>query len=139
MKQIFILLAVILASGGCAKLAHLQELLTLKSMSDNRGEQEKFVDRQNESYKKVLTAYQNNTLNNYPDKKSILKNFGEPLLVRKVTRGGDHLEYWLYRHPVKAFKSDKVYLYFDSTGKLVEWEYVQPPNAQAGHETQQSI
>ena len=32
-------------------------------------------------------------------------------------------EVWLYRHPTEYFSTDKLYLYFDETSKLIEIEY----------------
>lgn len=111
---------------GCSKLSRLPQLLTLKSAGDNRDLQKKHITRERESFQKVLAAYKDNTLPNYPDKRSVLKVFGAPLLVRDTVRGEQPVERWLYRDPLKSFESEKVYLYFDQTGKLTEWEYVQP-------------
>ena len=139
MRRIIVCLIIVLFLCGCAKLTHLQELLTLKAMSDNRDLQEKYVNKQNASFEKILEAYKNNSLGNYSDKKSIVKAFGEPLLIKEIARDNQNLERWLYRHAVKV-NSEKVYLYFDQTGKLIDWEYIQPKfTSQPAHEVNPQI
>ena len=63
----------------------------------------------------------------YPDKKSVLRAYGEPIFSTEDDKNGQVREKWLYRYAVKYFDSQKVYLYFDSEDKLVDWKYVDPP------------
>lgn len=107
---------------GCAKLEHLPELLTLQDLSDDRGQQDLYVRNHDESFERLLQAVQDNSINQFPDKKSFLKAFGKPLLTRQVAWKGETLERWLYRYATKPFGSPRVYLYFDPSGKLKDWQ-----------------
>ena len=131
-KYLLLVLTVLILSylPGCAKLAHLEQLLTLKAVSDNRDAQKKFVEEQNKRFEELLEIVKKDSLRNYPDKKSILKNFGEPVFTRDIVRHGQPLELWLYRYATKYFGSEKVYLYFDETGKLVDFGHFIPPENQ---------
>jgi len=113
---------------GCAKVAHLQELLTLKAASDNGEEQKQFVVAQDKRFESLLEKVKNNQLGEYTNRKSIYRAFGEPIFVKEIQRDGQLQEQWLYRYATKFFDSPKVYLYFDPAGKLIDWQYVEPPD-----------
>ena len=57
-----ILLSVILLFSltGCAKIAHLPQLLTLKAIGDNKELQKQYVKRENQNFEKLLEAVKNN-------------------------------------------------------------------------------
>jgi len=113
--------------NGCAKLAHMQELLTLKAMSDNGDEQRRFVEAQDSRFETLLEKVKNNQLGEYSSRKSIFRAFGEPIFTKQVQRNNQTQEQWLYRYATKFFDSPKVYLYFDNTGKLIDWQYFEVP------------
>ena len=129
MKKIFIIFCFSIFLTGCSKLAHLDQLLTLKAMGDNKDQQAKFVKQQDENFEKILQAYRDNRLDQYPDAKSIQKAFGAPIYVGQEVKEGMSRTKWLYRYSVKMASSDKVYLYFSTDGKLLEWQYVEKPPA----------
>jgi len=118
---------------GCAKLAHLQELLTLKALSLERDQQELDMEKQDKNFDNLLAAVENNSLEQGTHQRKFLGAFGEPILVSQVT-GDDQqtLEKWLYRYATRPFGSPKVYVYFDRKEKLVEWEYL--PRDTSDHE-----
>ena len=124
-KRIFLLLGALFLTS-CAKLAHIDELLTLQDLSIEQDKQIKFVEAQDKKFGLLLSAIENNALDRYPDQKSFLKDFGPPVYVKKITRGNQQLEKWVYRYSTKAFGSEKVYAYFDQSGKLVEWDHIKP-------------
>ena len=109
---------------GCAKLQHLDQLLTLKAVSDEQARMDQTVERQNQKFQELIKAVQDGSVKNYPDQKSIAKKFGEPILKRETNKEGQTLEYWLYRYATKYFDSEKIYLYFDHEAKLISSEYV---------------
>ena len=113
---------------GCAKLAHLQELLTLKELSDEQDRLAEFVDKRDKKFEELLAAVKNQSIDQYQDKKSILKRFGEPVLSRPVQEENHSLDEWLYRYTTQFIDSPKVYFYFDPEGKLKEWQYIKPAN-----------
>ncbi len=122
MRKILFLFLVVLM--GCAKLQHLQELLTLKHYSDSQEQTEKFIEGQDQKFNNLCKVVQENRLFDYPDEKSILKNFGEPVLITPVVKDRRSLSQWLYRHCISKVPSDKIYLYFDDQKKLVDWERI---------------
>lgn len=134
MKKLIPILCVIFAFTGCSKLAHLDQLLTLKAMGENKDQQEKFVKQQDQNFEKILQAYRDDRLGEFPDAKSIQKAFGAPIAVSEEMKDGVNRIKWLYRYSVKMLSSDKLYLYFSTDGKLLEWQYVEKPPAKTAIE-----
>ena len=126
----FVFIIILFFFTGCTQakqLAHLDQLLVIKGMSDNRDEQFKSVDEQNKKFEQLLEVVKNNWLNKYPDKKSILSSFGPPIFSRSVVDEGQPREEWLYRYATKYFNTDKIYLYFDGKGNLIRGDRVVAP------------
>ena len=126
MRYISILVISVILLCGCAKVEHLDQLLTLKSLSDNQAQQTKLVESRDKKFGKLLEAIKSNRLSEYPDKKSVFNTFGEPIFIKKTVKDEKPIEKWLYRCAVKMTGSEKVYLYFDDAGKLVDSLYVKP-------------
>ena len=122
-KNKFFICVLMILFSGCTKLAHLQELLILKAVSDNRELQRKYVEAQDKNFEKLLAAFKSNRIQQFTTKKQFLKEFGEPIFSREAMKDGQTYEQWLYRYPVKYFDSEKIYLYFDDQGKLSFFEY----------------
>ncbi|MFH1359514.1 MAG: hypothetical protein ABIJ41_00560 [Candidatus Omnitrophota bacterium] len=120
------LIAFVIFLSGCAKVSHLQELLTLKTYSDNQGLQDQYVQEQDEKFAKLLGAIKEKRIQDYPSKKSFLKNFGDPIFTKVVNKNNQNVEQWLYRYAQKYFNSPKVYAYFDSSGQLIDWSLEEP-------------
>ena len=127
MRKIGMVVVMLFFLSGCAKLAHLQELLTMKSLSDNQDAQERYVKQQKAKFEKLLEVVRSNRLKEYPTTKSFLRNFGEPILIKEIEKDGQKQRRWLYRYSTKAFDSEKVYLYFDGQGRLLDFEYLKAP------------
>lgn len=123
-NKIGIVCASLLVLGGCAKLEHLQELLTLKEYSDGQARLEKSITRQNKRFDQLVLAVKENRLEEYPDERSFIKNFGEPILVKEVEKDGMKLQQWLYRYAIQSTAKEKVYVYFDEHQKFVTGEHV---------------
>ena len=126
MKKRVSLIVLLFCLTGCAKLAHLDQLLTLKDLSENRDAQTKSVEAQNKNFEQLLAALKNDRLKEYPDKKSILKSFGKPVILKFVIDNGQPKEQWIYRYATEYFKSEKIYFYFDEQGNVNCWEHVVP-------------
>ncbi len=127
MREAILSFFVIIFLSGCAKLAHMQELLTLKAMSDDGERQKRYVKAQDDKFAALLEKVKSQQIKTYPDQRSILKAFGDPIMTKAVEKDGQVLEQWLYRYSVKFFDSEKVYLFFDNKGQLIQWEYVEAP------------
>lgn len=121
MKLLFFIILFLLT--GCAKLEHLQELLTLQGLSDDRDQQDLYVQRQDENFERLLAAAKKNSLDQFSHKKKFLKAFGNPLFTEQVSLKGESMEKWIYRYATKAFGSPKVYVYFEKSGKMKHWQY----------------
>ena len=120
-SSLFLLAAVV---SGCAKLAHLQELLTMKAYSDEKDAQVNFVRQQDEKFKTLLDLAEGQGLGAYTTRERFLTEFGEPILRKDIIKDGRPREEWLYRYSTQYFDSPKVYLYFDEQGVLQSWDYV---------------
>ena len=129
MKKFIFIFCVAFFLSGCSKLAHLDQLLTLKAMGENKDQQRKFVKQQDQNFERILQACRENRLAQYPDSKSIAKAFGTPITVSEEVKDGVSRIKWLYRYSIKMLSADKVYLYFSSDGRLIEWQYVERPPA----------
>ena len=123
MLKVIVVVCSFIFFSGCAKLAHLEELLRLKSLSENQAEQKKYVESQNKKFEVLLKTIHNGELSQYHDKKSIIKAFGEPIFTEVVEFDEQILEKWLYPYSEKLSGSEKVYLYFDTTGQCVNWQH----------------
>ena len=123
MRKILRLFCLIFLLAGCAKLEHLQELLTLKDLSDDRDQQDLYAQRHDENFERLVNAVKDKSIDQYKTKKNFLQAFGKPLVTEQVSLDGESLEKWLYRHTTLSFGSPKVYLYFDQSGKLKRWQY----------------
>lgn len=120
--RIFVCLIVVLFCG-CAKLAHLDELLTLKSVSDNRAQIENYLAKQERGFNRLKEDIKNNRLEQGELKRSVIAKYSEPALTKEA--GPENVgikEILLYRHPTNYFKSDRIYLYFEINNRLASWE-----------------
>ncbi len=122
-----IIFGVIFLTAGCAKVAHMDQLLTLKSYSDNKEAQEKFVAAQDRNFEKLLEHLTGQEGLRLETRRQVTRKFGPPVFVRTVFQKGRHNELWLYRRAVGYFDVEKVYLTFDGEGRLVRWDHVRPP------------
>jgi hypothetical protein len=108
---------------GCSVTNNFDEITRLQSYSNNKDRQESGVKAQDQKFEKILAVAKGSGFSQYPDRRSILKNFGKPVFSRWVTKDEIQSEVWLYRHTTQYFGVDKVYIYFDDRGKLQRWDY----------------
>ena len=123
MKRMTILFLAILVFSGCAKVQHLDQLLTLKGLADEQAEMGQLIEEQDQKFELMLEEVKAGTLDQYLNKRKILRAFGDPIFVKHVKGDNQELESWLYRYSTEFFDSEKVYLYFDSDDNLVKSEY----------------
>ena len=109
---------------GCVKLEHLDELLTLKDLSQEGDAQDRYAQEQDHKFELLVEAIKSKTLKAHSHKNKIIKIFGEPIFAEKMIQDGQETQKWLYRYMKKFFDSEKVYLYFDHEEKLIHWEYI---------------
>ena len=134
MKKIILTGLGLMVLTGCGVLTHMDQLLTLQSMSENQTEQQKFVEAQDKNFEKLLSAIKSESFkSDFPDQKSFEKAFGEPVFAKSTTKNGQNLEEWFYRYAVKFKDSEKVYLYFDASGNLTDFVHIKPEEQMTPH------
>ena len=110
MKKIGILLFAIFVFSGCAKVKHLDQLLTLKGLADEQVVMNQYIEKQDQIFELMIEEAKAGTLDQYLNKKRILRTFGDPIFVKHVKKDDQELESWLYRYPMEFFDSEKIYL-----------------------------
>ncbi len=108
---------------GCAKLQHMDQLLTLKAVSDEQTRMGKEIQHQDVKFERLVAAVEEGSIAKYKSQKSVTGQFGPPIFTEKVEEDGQPLEVWVYRYAAQFFDSPKVYLYWDQSGQLVQWKY----------------
>lgn len=114
---------IIFFTVGCAKLQHLDQLLTLKGLSDEQTRMGKEIERQDARFERLVATVEEGSIAKYKSRKSVTGQFGPPIFTEKVEEDGRPIDVWVYRYAAKFFDSPKVYLYWDQSGQLVRWEY----------------
>lgn len=125
MKKILALVLGLVIMSGCASV---DKLLTLQGLSANQDAQKRDVEAQNKQFKKLLITIKENRIQEYPTQESFIKDFGEPIYIRKITRDNQPLDQWLYRKTQQLIDAEKVYVYFDESGRFVSFEHIAPQN-----------
>ncbi len=115
-------LIVLVLSAGCTKVKHLDQLMTLKGLADSHKDMAEYVDKKDQLFVLLKEKIESNELETGRLKKSILKEFGDPILKRSVYDQEFIRELWLYRYQTRYFEASKVYLYFDDQNKLLDWK-----------------
>lgn len=110
--------------AGCAKISHLDQLLTLKDLSEEQDRLERHIQTQDEKFELLVKAVQDGTIGRSKNQRSLRRHFGEPVYTEKITQDGRLLDLWVYRYTTKFFDSPKVHLYLDSSGQLIRWDYL---------------
>src|SRR3989338_5043387 len=123
MHRVLVLIFIPLFFAGCAKLQHLDQLLTLKAVSDEQAKMGKEIERQDVRFESLVAAVKEGTISKYKDQKNVTTQFGPPVFTEKIEEDGHSLEVWVYRYGARFFDSPKVYLYWNQSGELVRWEY----------------
>jgi len=91
LKKIIILFFGLIVLGGCAKVSHLDQLLTLKGLADEQVEMGKEIEEQDRKFELMLEEMKAGTLDEYANKRKIERTFGGPIYVKKCeqTWSGD--------------------------------------------------
>jgi len=127
MKEIFLIL-ICFCFLGCS-LRHVSEIRRVQTAGANADEQHRYVDEKNKKFEELLAVIQSNQMSSYTTQQDFLKAFGAPIFEEKDDNNKDYAELWLYRYCEKMRGSEKVYLYFNTSGKLLRWEH-KPAEAQ---------
>jgi hypothetical protein len=114
---------VLLLTSGCATVAHLDELLALKQIDNDQKQMDRCIKRQDAAFARLSADVHSGKIKKGILKQRIIAEYGEPIVTTSVNDGSSVVEVILYRHPTRYFDSDKIYLYFDASQKLVRIEY----------------
>jgi|SRR3989338_5063510 len=125
--QIFVLIFILSFCAGCAKLRHLDQLLTLKGLSDEQTRMGQEIERQDAQFERLVAAVEEGLIAKYKSRGSVSGAFGAPVFTEKIEEDGRSLEVWVYRRAAQFFDSPKVYLYWGQSGQLVRWEFTPTP------------
>ncbi|MDP3143327.1 MAG: hypothetical protein Q8N14_05275, partial [Candidatus Omnitrophota bacterium] len=100
MRKLAVLLIMLCSSlSGCAKIEHMDELLALKSYSDNQDAQKRYLEREDQKFQRLLADIKANNLSAGRFKSSIVSAYGKPVLVSEVKDDPVIKEELMYRHP----------------------------------------
>lgn len=110
----------VLILAGCSPAMN-----NLARLGENRQQTQAYVKHQEELFAKLRLDAGNNTLKAGTPLDQIISTYGQPILRQAGEYKGEAVDYLLYRHPLKFFSSDMIYLYFDQNQRLISWE-VQP-------------
>ncbi len=122
-----LLVCVMSFCSGCITKSKVDKLVTLKKFESVQKATEDLVDDEVEHFKRIMDVYKSGKIMNYSDQNAIFETFAEPIRIKPVTRNGQNFESWLYRDPVEPFESEKLFLYFDDNGVLMDTEYWEKP------------
>jgi len=124
LEKIIPYLLVLLGLSGCTILSNLDEISVLGDYSREKDDQHRLVKIINNHYDALTKVIDQRAISDYKDKASFVHSFGEPILKKDLSGGGQR---WLYRYAIYRFAKDKVYVYFDRDGKQVKWEKLPCP------------
>jgi len=115
----------LLCFSGCTALENLDELNEMGQYSREKDAQHREVKAIDDHYDALVKVIVQGHINDYQNKISFLNCFGDPILKNSMSDG---TEQWLYRYAIYRLAKDKVYIYFDHSGKMIKWEKLPCPS-----------
>ncbi len=122
--RIFLVWCIIFSVEGCSSERLYKQLMLLERLGNNQHEIEDYVKEQKDSFFKLRNDIKNNRLKIGIPKRKILSIYGEPVFCKDIANESDVKEIGLYRHPLKYFSTDMVYLKFDKNQNLCSWAFI---------------
>ncbi|MCF7870146.1 MAG: hypothetical protein K9L69_02795 [Candidatus Omnitrophica bacterium] len=121
--KFFLLINFIFLFSGCALFTKAPQLLTLKRLGDSQKLMEGDIEKKKKNLAKLINDIRADKLKKGIAYNRFIRLYGEPVLEKSISKDSKEKRL-LYRHPIKYFDTDKVYLYFNQEAKLIAWEYV---------------
>ncbi|MDE2222431.1 MAG: hypothetical protein KGK03_05095 [Candidatus Omnitrophica bacterium] len=118
------LAAALLGLCGCNVVNNLQGLSVLGQVAREGDDQKRLIKNNDDHYDKLKQVIARGHINEYKDKSSFVYAFGQPVLKKDLKDGTQR---WLYRYAIYRTAKDKVYVYFDRSGKMIKWEQLPCP------------
>ncbi len=122
MKAITLFLILVIVSG-CSTVSALNRL---QNLSLERDKQQAEVKEQEEKFQHLLSDFSSGAIEKGASKDNIIETYGEPITEKKIDEGFAYTEELMYRHPAQFFGSEKIFLYFDSSAKLIDIKHEAP-------------
>jgi len=110
MRKLFLCLFILVFTYGCS-----HKLQALIDISGEKAEQASYVKAQNTKLELLFRDVKERNLKIGLTENEVIRYYGNPVLVKRE----DGLDVFLYRNTVEFFPKEKVYLFFDSDGKLM--------------------
>ncbi|MFC1570754.1 hypothetical protein ACFL4E_03115 [Candidatus Omnitrophota bacterium] len=96
---------------------------SLMTFAKDRNAMIKEYGRETANYKEIKSAVDNGHLEVGDDAQKIAKRYGDPVVVVPESEGD--ITRWVYKPGDETyFKGSKVYLFFDQTERLMDWQEV---------------
>lgn len=121
MRTVFLILIfpLVLSFCGCEIISHWQEIKVLNSIGNNEQDISAYVKRQDSLYQRLYSDIKANRITIGTSQNKIIARYGTPILEETVSSEQTRL---LYRLSMEYFKTDRIFLYFNKEGKLINWE-----------------
>lgn len=121
-----ILLLVLLLSGcfQMRMLPYMDQGLTLQDLSNEKEAQGKHVAATDANFDKLLAAAISGDIQKYTTESDVIKAFGPPIASFPIEEQGKTLKRSLYRYAIQSRGPHKVYMYYDTEGRLVRFESI---------------
>lgn len=116
-----ILTATVPAVTGCHSLGHVDELWLLKQYGDEADAMDEDIDVAEAEYRQIREDADNGRLAAGIDRDTVRERYGDPVYVQDPADRQGAAVMWMYRRPVHFFDSDRVLLYFNKEGRLIEY------------------
>jgi hypothetical protein len=101
---------------SCAVVGNLDEALTLKEYSDERDAIQADVQAADARVDKLLTRVRSKASFEGYDRNKFVEEFGQPVLIKQISRHDQEQESWLYRYAVDRGMTPKIYVFFKPDG-----------------------
>ncbi|HOY10234.1 MAG TPA: hypothetical protein PLB05_09210 [Candidatus Omnitrophota bacterium] len=119
----FLFFSTVLILPGCAKLAHLEQLLTLQAYSNNNEDKEMFIEKADKRFEALVHDLTSGRFTRTMRQKEIRKIYGAPIYEQALAGEPGGRTLWMYRRQADYAGKEKIYLYFDARGSLLKWEH----------------
>lgn len=116
----FLIFIVVISICGCVGLGEkIEGMQTLIELGKSEKYKEQILRQETINFRRAKRYIQGKARKEELSKDIALSKFGEPVLVFYETEG----EKWVYKAGNKNwFNAEKIYLFFDTEGRLTNWE-----------------
>jgi hypothetical protein len=114
------------ASGSNKKVKWVKSKTGVNSLMTFAGDRDAMIreyKKETSKYHKIKQAVSEEHLEVGETTDDISKKYGDPVVV--VSESGDDVLRWVYKPGEDSFfKGEKIYLFFDQAGRLMDWQVI---------------